>query len=790
MYRRIASWGLTFLTPGLVLMRRMRLRAKLALLALVVLVPAVLLMGLVTTQAVAEIDDLNRKLDGSAVAAKVVALVKASQKQRGLIYRFKRGDQTVASDIQAQSERVREALEAARKATSDGERFVLGGRWREVDEGVRRLISPPPDVSAEMAYRDAIRTVVLTRSLLHQVGEKSGLFFDSSPVSALLTDLRLERGVPLMEELGRSRARGSVWLWGGGKDEGDAARLATSIERVDALLFDLNERLEALQRVGDPSIQTWTGAQRAVAQYVAHVRHLISEPSARHQEQAASFFGMATAAIESVESAQLHSAKSLERVLQARRDDVQDRLWLSGAAMISGVSLLVYLILTFVVSFGSGLRDIQKALSDFACGNLSTKVCVDGKDELASIGLAAEQVAERLSNIVSEIRSSAMRLSQTGESVAASASELADRTDQQARHIVQTAEVVSELSVAVAANADASSELNGSTMRLREDAQASGKLMQETAQAMADLEASSRKAGEVIGVIDGIAFQTNILALNAAVEAARAGEAGRGFAVVASEVRALAQRSATAAAEVRRLLENSRTQVDCSSKRLHVAVDSISGLVDGVMSVSESLKGLADSSHRQSLSLAEVAQSVGNLDALTKMNQDMVSHSTDAALELMDRAGALANDVSAVQLRQGSADEARNLVDRALSLIQRMGLEPAMAEIRQPGSGYVDRDLYVFITDRRGVYILHAGDTRKEGHRVHEVPGIDGDAFVADAWVAANGNHWVDYVIVNPISGLPQKKTSYVLALDGERVLGCGFYRHEVAHVEGVADLS
>ena len=91
MYRRIASWGLTFLTPGLVLMRRMRLRAKLALLALVVLVPAVLLMGLVTTQAVAEIDDLNRKLDGSAVAAKVVALVKASQKQRGLIYRFKRG---------------------------------------------------------------------------------------------------------------------------------------------------------------------------------------------------------------------------------------------------------------------------------------------------------------------------------------------------------------------------------------------------------------------------------------------------------------------------------------------------------------------------------------------------------------------------------------------------------------------------------------------------------------------------------------------------------------------------
>lgn len=450
-----------------------------------------------------------------------------------------------------------------------------------------------------------------------------------------------------------------------------------------------------------------------------------------------------------------------------------------GGLLVSGL-ILLYFATAFVVDFKSRLQVLIDTMNAYAEGDLVPRAQLQGRDELSALGHTAERVAEKLSQIVAEMRSSAMRLSQTGESVAASASALAERTDEQAQHIVQAVQSVGQLSDGVAENAAASLQLDSTTRVLREEAERSGQLMTETAQAMTALEASSRKVGEFVGVIDSIAFQTNILALNAAVEAARAGESGRGFAVVAAEVRSLAQRSAGAAAEVRQLLAASGQQVTASAGRLHQVEQTLGRVVQGVQQVSTALRTIAETSSGQSAELSEIARGVGNLDALTRQNQQMVGDSTLSALELMDRAGRLANDVSAIRLRQGSADEARNLVDRAMSLIQRQGLAAAIAQMRQPGSGFVDRDLYVFITDAQGVYRLHTGNPVMEGRRVHEAPGIDGDRFVRESLAEAHGSHWVDYTITNPLSGLPQSKTSYVLPLEGDLVLGCGFYRHQL----------
>jgi len=220
--------------------------------------------------------------------------------------------------------------------------------------------------------------------------------------------------------------------------------------------------------------------------------------------------------------------------------------------------------------------------------------------------------------------------------------------------------------------------------------------------------------------------------------------------------------------------------------RLQVLIDTMTAYAEGDLVPRAQLQGrdelsaLGHTAERVAEKLSEIARGVGNLDALTRQNQQMVGDSTLSALELMDRAGRLANDVSAIRLRQGSADEARNLVDRAMSLIQRQGLAAAIAQMRQPGSGFVDRDLYVFITDAQGVYRLHTGNPVMEGRRVHEAPGIDGDRFVRESLAEAHGSHWVDYTITNPLSGLPQSKTSYVLPLEGDLVLGCGFYRHQL----------
>ena len=375
----------------------------------------------------------------------------------------------------------------------------------------------------------------------------------------------------------------------------------------------------------------------------------------------------------------------------------------------------------------------------------------------------------------------------SGETVASGSRSLAERTEQQATSLRQTVVTVQQLSAAVAANADEASRLDALTAQLRDQAEQGGAEMRDSIAAMSELEDGSRRVGEIIGVIDGIAFQTNILALNAAVEAARAGEAGRGFAVVAAEVRSLAQRSSVAAAEIRSLIARSGEQVDASVRRTRKVGDVLGELVDGVRRVSQSLQGIAAASARQSTDLAEMTASVGNLDEITRRNAEMVGQSTQAAGDLVSRAGALRESVSMIRLRQGSADEAQTLVSRAHELVRARGLSGAAATLHSRDDGFVDRDLYVFAIDRAGRYVVHGAKPEMEGRRVHEVPGIDGDRFVREAWAAAESNDgrggWVEYDIVNPGTGEVQPKASFVVAIDRDHFIGCGIYRAQALAV-------
>jgi len=296
---------------------------------------------------------------------------------------------------------------------------------------------------------------------------------------------------------------------------------------------------------------------------------------------------------------------------------------------------------------------------------------------------------------------------------------------------------------------------------------------------MASLEAGSRRVAEIIGVIDGIAFQTNILALNAAVEAARAGEAGRGFAVVAAEVRTLAQRSSAASGEIRQLIAESSEQVERSVKQTREVGGVLDSLVQGVRSVSVSLRQIAEASARQSNELVQISHSVGGLDEITRESATLVDESHGASQDLVGRARVLTDAVASIRLRQGSADEAKRLVDRALALIKARGLAGASAELHSKDAGFVDRDLYIFVVDREGRYRVHGAKPAMEGKRVHEVPGINGDKFVHDAWAAAPGTGgWIDYDIVNPESGAVMPKASFVVQLDATQLVGCGVYRH------------
>ncbi|WP_284617065.1 methyl-accepting chemotaxis protein [Aquabacterium humicola] len=450
-----------------------------------------------------------------------------------------------------------------------------------------------------------------------------------------------------------------------------------------------------------------------------------------------------------------------------------------GALAVAGsaFALAGYFAIAFAASIGRSLDALHTGVKAVSGGDLSHKIDLPGSDELHVIGTLVEGMNVRLSSLVAEIRSSAVRVGMSGQLVASSSESLAQRTEEQAASLRQTVETVHQLTEAVSANATAASQLDQLTERLKTEAEQGGAAMRSSVEAMAGLEDSSKRVGEIIGVIDGIAFQTNILALNAAVEAARAGEAGRGFAVVAAEVRQLAQRSAAASSEIRTLIARSGEQVESSVRQTRAVGQVLDALVGGVRNVSTSLRRIAEASARQSGELTQVSQSVGQLDEITRQNAAMVEESAGASQDLVGRAKTLSSAVASIRLRQGSADEARALVAKAEALIKQRGLAAAAQVFRDKASGFVDRDLYIFVVDRGGHYRVHAAKPASEGKRVHEIPGIDGDRFVRDAFATPATGGWIEYDIINPESGAVQPKASFVVQIDAQQVVGCGVYR-------------
>jgi methyl-accepting chemotaxis protein len=295
--------------------------------------------------------------------------------------------------------------------------------------------------------------------------------------------------------------------------------------------------------------------------------------------------------------------------------------------------------------------DVARRVAD---GDLTTRIEVDSRNEFGQLLGALRDMNTSLAGIVGDVRSGSDTIATASGQIAAGNMDLSSRTEQQASSIEETAASVEELTSTVRQNAENARQANGLAASASTVATRGGEVVAEVVGTMNEINASSRKIVDIIAVIDGIAFQTNILALNAAVEAARAGEQGRGFAVVASEVRNLAQRSAGAAKEIKELITDSVNKVDSGSRLVDQAGVTMDEIVQSVRRVADIMGEITAASAEQSAGIEQIHQAIGQMDQATQQNAALVEEAASAAQSLQDSASGLAERVSVFKVAQTS----------------------------------------------------------------------------------------------------------------------------------------
>jgi len=316
--------------------------------------------------------------------------------------------------------------------------------------------------------------------------------------------------------------------------------------------------------------------------------------------------------------------------------------------------LLIAMVAGLALSFNhrviAPLGRVSQAANRVAAGALDARAQVDQADIVGQVSRALDQLSVNLMAVVSDVRQEAESIRITTAEIAKGGEDLSNRTEQQAANLEQTAAALQQFGDSSHDNADRTAQASEIAAQAADQAVSGGQAVQRVVQTMRDIEGSSRKIADIIGVIDGIAFQTNILALNAAVEAARAGEQGRGFSVVAAEVRSLAQRSAEAANEIKSLIGESVSRVESGVQIVHDAGGTMQGIVDSVNRLAGLISEISVATRSQDSEISQVNSAVGQLDAMTQQNAALVEESAAAAASLKDQADRLVDAVNAFKL--------------------------------------------------------------------------------------------------------------------------------------------
>ncbi len=348
-------------------------------------------------------------------------------------------------------------------------------------------------------------------------------------------------------------------------------------------------------------------------------------------------------------------------------------------AMIFGVTLSGLIGLWLIRAISIPLIEAVRIARSVAEGDLSQNIEINSRDETGQLLAALKLMNDSLANTVGQVRAGTETIGVASREIASGNADLSARTESQASSLEETASSMEELTSTVKQNAENARQANQLVVSASDVAKRGGQVVGQVVETMGSIKESSRKIVDIIGVIDGIAFQTNILALNAAVEAARAGEQGRGFAVVAAEVRNLAQRSAGAAKEIKSLISDSVEKVDAGSKLVDQAGKTMDEIVTSVKHVADIMSEITAASQEQSAGIEQVNQAITQMDEMTQQNAALVEQAAAAADSMQTQASTLAQAVSVFKV---------NASDHMVTLSAPMAVAPAVQHKPLPGKSH------------------------------------------------------------------------------------------------------
>ncbi len=633
--------------PGIRLLRSMSFSAKALVVSVLFLLPLSMVSFELWRTKTAAIDRLTQERAGVVVLQGYVNVLGGILDARNAT-RATLGGFDGETHYAAARERVDSALTALNSSVADG------GDALGVKEALDALTAAWEQTSsAKNGVGPDGRTVFgpVTESsvkLLELLAERSQLLLDSDPATMNMIHTLVLFGPGLAEDTGQ------LWGWGtfvASKGTADAAtqrRVEAWDSSVNSYIKQMQSRMEraasgsqgttaALDLSGLDEIQSFRKTVRSVV-----IDGAVADPASVFQSGA-----KATAA-----SLQLFSKglPNLDSQLAARQTDLVQKRWLLTAIVGVSLALAAYTFMAFFRVTKGGMLEVRRHLEAMTEGDLTTSPQPWGKDEAASLMLTLSNMQESLRRIVSDVRQGSDSIVSASSEIAGASGDLSSRTEQAAANLEETASSMEQIASAVGSTSDNVAEASRAARENAAVAEQGESVIQQVVVTMQSIQTSSGKISDIIGTIDGIAFQTNILALNAAVEAARAGEQGRGFAVVASEVRSLAQRSALAAREIKSLITASVDAVQSGTRVVQGAGATMGELGEHAQRMNNLLGEIATSASEQRSGVAQVGAAVQHLDTMTQQNAALVEQTAAAAASLRDQAVSLSRAVSAFKL--------------------------------------------------------------------------------------------------------------------------------------------